>query len=404
MGQLLYSISLAVYRAGIHILSLFNPKAHAFMAGRRNIFDSLEEINPNGLPLCWMHCASLGEFEQGLPVLERFRKEFPDYKIIVSFFSPSGYEVQKNNPVADHVCYLPMDSRKNARKWARVIKPSLAIFVKYEFWHFYVKELHDNNVPLISVSSIFRPSQSFFKFYGGFNRQILQRFSHFFVQDTESSALLNHIGISQVSVSGDTRFDRVLTISQNPKELPLIDAFVSKEVFIAGSVWPEDMEVLIPFINAQSLQFIIAPHEIDDDFIDSIIKKVNRPCVRYSSGATGGDIMIIDNIGMLSSLYRYGKYAWIGGAFGKGLHNILEASVYGIPIFFGNRNYQKFREARILQEAGGAFPVASARELTGTFNEVNQNYAQVVSVNKRIVNEDLGATEKILNYCKLILK
>jgi 3-deoxy-D-manno-octulosonic-acid transferase len=406
MGQLFYSISLAVYRAGIHIFSLFNRKARSFLAGRKNIFEQLGNINPEGDPICWMHCASLGEFEQGRPILESFRREFPNYKIVVSFFSPSGYEVQKDTPLADHVCYLPLDSARNARQWVNILRPAIAIFVKYEFWHFYIEELYRNQIPLLSVSSIFRPTQSFFKFYGGFNRKMLRKISHFFVQDSESSMLLNSIGITDVTVSGDTRFDRVNEIRNQSITLPQIDDFVEKEVFIIGSAWPEDMKVLIPFINEQHMQFIIAPHEINEDFINSMMDQINRKCIRYSSGETTGDVMIIDNIGILSSIYRSAKYAWIGGGFGKGLHNILEASVYGIPIFFGNANFQKFREARLLVKRGGAFPISSTHELSEKFKEVSskESYDAIIEINQQVVQENLGATEKILKYCKLILK
>ena len=368
------------------------------------------EVNPNGDPLLWFHCASLGEFEQARPLLEKCRIRFPEHILLVTFFSPSGYEVRKNYKGADHVLYLPLDGKRNARKWIEFIKPTAALFIKYEFWNFYLKELEKRDIPSLSVSAIFRPDQSIFRPWGKFQRNMLNRITHFFVQDQQSQDLLNHIGINDVTVSGDTRFDRVYEISRSARHFPEIESFINeRETFMIGSAWPADMDVIIPFINEYDLAFIIAPHEIEKKFMDEIESDLERKCVRYTEWekrrSENFDVMIIDNIGMLAHLYKYGKYAWVGGGFGQGLHNILEAAVFGVPVFFGNKNYSKFREARDLINLGGGFAVGSYFEFKENFNNLNhdQNYQIAKEINTEYIQSQRGATKVIMDYLAKIL-
>lgn len=367
-------------------------------------------IRQDPQPKIWIHCASLGEFEQGRPVIEKLRSACPDHRIILTFFSPSGYNVRKNYQGADHVLYLPMDSAAHAKKWVHSISPSLAIFVKYEFWNFYIRELNRQSVPLLSISTIFRSDQIYFKSYGGFYREILKSVTHFFVQDASSARLLEGIGINEVTVAGDTRFDRVAEIRDARQEIQEAATFAgSNQVMVAGSVWPEDMEVLIPFINNHDLKFIIAPHEISDKFISRIEQEIEKECIRFSGwdpeNGLQADVLIIDNIGMLSSLYAYATYAWVGGAYGQGLHNILEAAVYGCPVFFGNKNYEKFREAKDLINLGGAAAIANYMDLREQFANFSDHDTYIIArqINMEYISSNRGATDKIVRYSKKLL-
>ena len=344
--------------------------------------------------------------------MEAFRKQHPSHKILLTFFSPSGYEVRKNYAGADYVFYLPWDTTHNAKRFVEITKPELVIFVKYEFWYFYSAELKRKSIPLISASCIFRPEQSFFKGYGSFFRSILKNFDHFFVQTSQSIELLKQIGINNSSLVGDTRFDRVHDITTNAVDIELAQQFKGDDkVFVVGSLWPEDLDVLAPFINENKklLKFIIAPHEISEKFLSEIEVSISVKSIRYSKAGqhlNSYDVLIIDNVGMLSSLYRYGEFAYVGGAFGKGLHNILEAACYGVPIFFGNKNYQKFQEAHELIMRGGAFSVADYSELKTTYEMMisrPENFLLACEVTKSYVNENLGATEKIIKYCNNLL-
>lgn len=395
------------------IAALFNEKAKAFTAGRKNLFENLAQaIRQNKAPLVWVHCASLGEFEQGRPIIEKLKAEFPQYKILLTFFSPSGYEVQKDYEKADFVFYLPLDTSSNAWRFISITKPTLAIFVKYEFWYHFCHELRNQGINLISVSSIFREDQLFFQSYGDFYRSILFTFSHLFVQNNESISLLKSIGVTHCSRVGDTRFDRVYEIVSQGADIPIAQEFKGTEkVFIIGSCWPDDMDVLIPFINvnAHQLKFIIAPHEISENFLTEIEGATQAKCLRFSQ-ATGKNpcdyrVLIIDNVGMLSRLYRYGDYAFVGGGYSKGLHNILEAACYGVPIFFGNRQYQKYEEAVQLIKRGGAFEVDDYPDLKAKFELLNipHNFQLACEVTKQYVAENLGASERIMKYCRTIL-
>ena len=380
--------------------------------GRKNLWPELEaKLQGNSAPVVWFHCASLGEFEQGRPVMEAFAKQYPDYKIALSFFSPSGYEVRKNYAGAHYIFYLPKDSVANARKLVALLKPKLAVFVKYEFWHYFTQELKTNNVPVISISSIFREGQLFFKPYGGFYRNILRNFSWFFTQNAHSENLLKSIGIPNVSVAGDTRFDRVLQTASGVKQIPEVENFkAGKEVFMIGSSWPEDMQVLVPFIKKHQaeLKFIIAPHEMHETEIVKLSSEFAGTAIRFSEAANRNlssySVLIIDNIGMLSSLYGYGSYAFIGGAFGKGLHNTLEAAVFGLPLFFGPK-YQKFQEAKDLVSLQTAFPVNNLSELETVFENVKKPETKnaIADRQKTYIQEQAGATQKIMNWISATL-
>ena len=411
--SLFYSFVILLLRIGIRLASLFNPKARAFVHGRKMLFKQLyDSFNKNITPVVWFHCASLGEFEQGRPIIELLKKEYPNHKILLTFFSPSGYEIRKNYALADFVFYLPWDTASHARKFIGITKPVLAIFVKYEFWLHFAKEIHKKNIPLLSISSIFRPNQIFFQRYGKFFRSILKNFSHFFVQNDESVRLLKSIGIQECTRAGDTRFDRVMTISHQEISLQTIECFKNNvQTWVIGSCWPEDLDVLLPYINESEgkLKFIIAPHEISETVLSDIERGLEVRSVRYSKAAENqGDytVLLIDNIGMLSKLYRFGEFAFVGGAFGKGLHNILEAACYGIPVFFGNKNYEKFQEAKDLMMRGGAFEVADYADFKKKYELLMsrpENYLLACEVTTQYVQENLGATEVIMQYCRKLL-
>jgi len=393
----------------------FHPKARLFVNGRKKIFSHLAaSLQGNTHPLIWVHCASLGEFEQGRPIMEAFKRLNPDNKILLTFFSPSGYEVRKNYAGADYIFYLPWDLPGNAKKFIAIAKPSLAIFIKYEFWYHYTTELKKKSIPLISASCIFRPEQSFFKSYGSFFRRILKNFNHFFVQTPESMQLLNSIGITNTTLAGDTRFDRVYEITQKAEAIDIAKRFKDTDkLFVIGSLWPEDLDVLGPFIDEHKdkLKFIIAAHEVEESFLHVIEKNINAKSIRFSKTGDVADLnsytaLIIDNVGMLSRLYRYGEFAFVGGAYGKGLHNILEAACYGMPVFFGNNNYEKFQEANELIMRGGAFAIADYAELKSTYELMvtrPENYLLACEVTQAYVKENLGATDKIMTYCTKLL-
>jgi 3-deoxy-D-manno-octulosonic-acid transferase len=390
------------------VASIFNPKARLLIQGQHKLIQKISSaFATNSSPIIWIHCASLGEFEQGRPVLEALRKLYSSHKILLTFFSPSGYEVRKKYNQADWVFYLPWDTSKNASQFIETVNPVLSIFVKYEFWHYYSLELKKRNLPLISISTIFRKDQVFFKPYGNFYRGILEKFTHFFVQNDNSLKLLESIGIKSATLAGDTRFDRVKSLVEQGIEIELAKRFkADQKTFVIGSCWPEDLTVLIPFINkrSSSLKFIIAPHEITESVIANIEKDLTVSSVRFSQANNrleDASVLIIDNIGMLSQLYRYGEFAYVGGAFGKGLHNILEPACYGIPIFFGNKSYKKFQEAVDLTNLGGAFIVNDFQDLSSKYEMANtpQTFLLACQVTQQYVEDHLGATKKIVDYC-----
>ena len=399
---LLYTIGIRFYGLIISIFSLFNHKAKLFISGRKDIFNQIAgKINPSEKHI-WFHFASLGEFEQGRPVLEKLKNQFPTKKIVVTFFSPSGYEIRKNYALAD-VFYLPLDTPGNAKRFIKSINPEMAIFTKYEFWHFYFKALKENNIPLYIISGIFREKQTFFKWYGNFYRNIIKNVTYFFVQNEESERLLKSIGLNNVTISGDTRFDRVYENAQAPKKLTEIEAFIGNNpAIICGSTWPEDEKLLSTLPKKYpNWKFIIAPHEIDENHIDSIEKQFTENSVRFSvlnatnkTPNTTFQTLIIDNIGMLSSLYQYGKLAYIGGGFGAGIHNTLEAAAFGLPVIFGPK-YQKFQEAKDLISLNAAKSIASVDELIQAFQYFKEN-TSASATSKNYVADQKGATEIIL--------
>lgn len=405
---ILYNIGIFAYHSSIFIASFFHKKAKSWIAGRKNIFEKLEAAIPGNENLVWVHCASLGEFEQGRPIIEKIKNRKPDVKILLTFFSPSGYEIRKDYSGADYIFYLPIDTLENARRFINITKPRIAIFVKYEFWYHYLNQLHKNNIPTYIASAIFRKEQHFFKWYGDWWRSILKNITHIFVQNQRSLELLKSINLSNISLSGDTRFDRVIEISQQKKSIPPIEQFKNNHlVLIAGSTWPEDEAMLIEFINSNEkpMKFIIAPHEIEEAKIERLEKSFStKNCIRFSKAGKEtlkeAQVLIIDNIGMLSSLYQYAEIAYIGGGFGKGIHNILEAAVYGMPVIFGP-NYHKFNEAVDLIERGGAFSIGNDEELRSKIDlMLFNNYTLKIAaeITKNYVREQQGATEKTLDF------
>ena len=359
-----YNIVIYLYLLGVAIYSLFNEKVRKMWRGERSAFRVLrEKVDPNA-KYVWFHAASLGEFEQGRPLMEQLRRERPDLKILLTFFSPSGYEVRKNYEGADIVCYLPLDTITNARRFLRTVRPVMAFFIKYEFWYNYLHILKHRGVPVYSVSSIFRPNQVFFKWYGWQYSRVLHCFTHFFVQNEQSRELLGQIGITEVSIAGDTRFDRVLHIKEQAKQLPVVEQFVDEapQVFVAGSSWPPDEEIFIRYFREHpEWKLIIAPHVIDDSHLQQIEKQLEgRRVVRYpkaSAGIADAEVLIIDCFGLLSSIYHYGCVAYVGGGFGVSIHNTVEAAVWGVPVIFGPNN-QKFQEAQELKACGGGLEIS----------------------------------------------
>lgn len=408
----LYNIAIQLYSLIIRIFSTFNTKASLFINGRRNIFAKIAtKIDPD-VPHIWFHFASLGEFEQGRPVLELLKAQCPNKRIIITFFSPSGYEIRKNYPLASGIFYLPLDTSVNAQKIIKAFNPELAIFTKYEYWYHYFRELHNNKIPLLIISGIFRPDQIFFKPYGLLHRKMLSYVSHFFVQNEESIALLKNIHIENATLSGDTRFDRVAENAAAPKRLSVIEEFCgTARVLIAGSTWPEDEQLIAALSGMQpDWKFIIAPHEIGTGHIREI-EKLFPQGITYTAFATedqsstNHQVLIIDNIGMLSSLYAYAHLAYIGGGFGAGIHNTLEAAAFGIPVIFGPK-YDKFQEARDLIALGAAKSISNLNELETAFSTLStlSTLSMVPGTNeagliaKKYVLSKTGSTDQIVKY------
>ncbi len=401
----LYRFSIRIYQFGVWLASFFNPKAKLWIEGRRT--QKLVTLNES----IWFHFASLGEFEQGRPVLEKLRNENPSVKTVVTFFSPSGYEIRKNTSLADYVYYLPLDTRLNALDFISTINPKIAVFTKYEYWYFMMAELYQREIPLYMISAIFRPQQIFFRSYGSFYRNMLLLTHHFFVQDEVSKQLLAEINIKNVTVSGDTRFDRVWENAQTAEPLAAIAAFKNgHKIFIAGSTWPPDEELIVNIVPLYpDWKFIIAPHEISKEKISSLLQKlpvekticyseiVSDPCILQQK-----QVLVIDNIGLLSRLYQYGNIAYIGGGFGVGIHNTLEAAAFGLPVIFGP-NYQKFNEAVDLIRLNAGFSVVNEASLESIVAQLikNEGFYQQASTNaKNYTRQNTGATNKIMNYIR----
>lgn len=441
MGVFAYNIFLFLFRVGIRIASLFNPKARLWIRGRKNIFTRLEQAFAHRPRVIWVHCASLGEFEQGRPLVEALKQAYPEHELLLTFFSPSGYENRKNYKGADHIFYLPADGPAPARRFIETVNPSLVVFVKYEFWYYYLKKIKYRQMPLILVSALFWKKMSFFKWYGSLQRKMLTRFDHLFVQDPESSRLLSAIGLGdRITISGDTRFDRVAAIAALSSPIPQVEKFIgnSKHIIVAGSTWQPDEELLAQLLVSlgSDWKLILAPHEIDPRHLEQV-ETVFPQAVRFtqlddgtdsgqSSGQSGeassgngsdsgnsigngigsgignsnSNVLLIDNIGMLSRLYQYAYVSYIGGGFGKGIHNTLEAAVYGRPVFFGPE-FRKFREAKELIRAGAAFTINDAAGMEKQLRVFGQDPASWKQSAQRAgdyVQQNRGATEKILGY------
>ena len=394
------------YLLGVAIYSRFNEKVRKMWRGEREAFRVLKEKVDPEAKYVWFHAASLGEFEQGRPLMERLRQEHPEYKILLTFFSPSGYEVRKNYEGADIICYLPLDTPVNAIRFLRLVRPVMAFFIKYEFWYNYLHILKHRHVPVYSVSSIFRPDQVFFKWYGRQYGRVLNCFTHFFVQNEVSKQLLEKIHITEVSVVGDTRFDRVLQIKEAAKQLSVVEAFKQDyKVFVAGSSWPPDEEIFIRYFNEhKDWKLIIAPHVIGEDHLTQIESLLEgRKVVRYKDATEeqvkDADVLIINCFGLLSSIYHYGDIAYVGGGFGVGIHNVLEAAVWDVPVFFGPNN-QKFQEAQGLKAAGGGFDFKTYEEFAARMDRFLTDADERKTAGDaagKFVQSLAGATEKVLS-------
>ncbi len=402
----IYSFVIWVYHMLIRCAAPFHGKARLYIRGRKGWERQLrEKVDSEGRYL-WFHCASLGEFEQGRPVIEDLHEHYPHYKIALTFFSPSGYEVRKNYALADYVGYLPADNPVNASLFLDILRPEAAFFVKYEFWYFYISQLRKRSIPLYLVSGIFRKEQPFFSPmpWGKWFRELLGSFTRLFVQDEASARLLSSAGINQFTITGDTRFDRVAAIANSSQSLPVVDKFSEgKPVLVAGSTWKPDEELIVPFLNSHpGWKFIVVPHEVSDANINRLTSMLKKRWVLWSriteEDAALYEVLIVDKVGLLSSLYKYGTYAYIGGGFGVGIHNILEAATFGMPIFFGP-NYQKFREACRLIDLGAAFPVTSTGSFTAQLSRLAENpelLNKCSEIAKNYVKNNGGATRKIL--------
>ena len=420
---MIYNIVIYFVLCGIAIASLFNEKVRKMWRGEREAFKILKQkVDPNAKYI-WFHAASLGEFEQGRPLMERIRKDYPQYKILLTFYSPSGYEVRKNYEGADIICYMPVDTRLNAIRFLRLVRPVMAFFIKYEFWSNFLHILKHRNIPTYSVSSIFREDQVFFKWYGRSYAGVLKCFTRFFVQNEESKRLLEGIGITAVDVVGDTRFDRVLQIKEAAKQLPICEAFRTGvassqsadvphhdfKVFVAGSSWPPDENIFIPFFNEhKDWRLLIAPHVIAEEHLKLILSLIKgKKVVRYTQTtpdeAAEADVLIIDCFGLLSSMYNYGDVAYIGGGFGVGIHNTLEAAVWNMPVIFGPNN-KKFQEAQGLLKSDGGFEINTYEDFSGLMSSLMNDEAFLKQAGDKagaFVAHLAGATDKVLASVKL---
>ena len=395
----------------VKLAALFgHKKAERLIEGHRDIFSSLEKGIKEGNNYVWFHASSLGEFEQGRPLIEKFRATHPEYRVVLTFFSPSGYRSARNYQQADVVCYLPFDTPANVRRFLDIVNPKMVFFVKYEFWLNYLSALKKRNIPTYIVSSIFRKEQVFFRWWGGFYRKALHCFTHLFVQNESSKELLASIGVKNVTVVGDTRFDRVAKIAEQAHLLPLVASFVEdgKKIFIAGSSWGPDEDVYIPYFNrTPGWKLIIASHEVNEERIKQIEEQVRGLCVRYTQATIeevrSAKCLIIDCFGLLSSIYRYGTVAYVGGGFGVGIHNVLEAAVYGIPVFFGPNNY-KFQEAQQLKACGGGIEISSRAEFEEKIAAMDKDSSVIENAGDaagKYVSQNAGASARIFEVLGL---
>ena len=410
----MYSLAIYLYMFVVGIAAIFNKRARKLVKGHQSAFTHLKRMVQKDARYIWFHAASLGEFEQGRPLMERLRREHPEYKILLTFFSPSGYEVRKDWDGADIVCYLPFDTPTNVSMFFYYVKPEALYLIKYEFWQNYLRGCYKRHIPVYSVSSIFRPNQVFFRWYGrlaGYT-QVLDTITHFFVQNQQSKELLASLGhTDNVTIVGDTRFDRVLDIRNAAKPLPLVEKFAGVyNVFVAGSSWPPDEALFIPWFlsKGSDMKLIIAPHMIGEDHLRDIESRLTgRRVLRYSaateSNVVEADVLIIDCFGLLSSIYRYGQLAMVGGGFGAGIHNIPEAAVYGIPVLIGPNNHN-FREARYLLEAGACFEVHDADEFARTADHLladKEAYHTAAEAARHYIADNAGATDIIFHHAQV---
>lgn len=409
-----YNIGICLYALVVRIISPFHKKARKMIVGHKQTYKILrEQIDPSA-EYIWFHAASLGEFEQGRPIIEKIKKEHPKYKILLTFFSPSGYEVRKDYKEADVVCYLPFDKKRNVKKFLKLVQPKIAVFIKYEFWYNFVNQLHKKGISTYMVSAIFRPDQIFFKWYGYPMRRILQKYTQICVQDENSKNLLFELKQLNVTVCGDTRFDRVIDIKNQSKPLELLELFAKQrteneeKIFVAGSSWPKDEDIFTPYFNnSLEIRLIIAPHEINEAHLKYIESNLKRPSIRYSEATIDTienyDCVIIDCFGLLSSAYRYGDIAYVGGGFGVGIHNVIEAATHKIPVIFGP-NFKKFREAYELIENGGGYAINDQQSFTGLMDEFLQYEDTLIAAGEHAehyVLENGGAVDCVLKVMKL---
>ena len=408
---MLYALAIFLYKMAVLLVSPFHRKARLIVQGHRNTFRILREQVEPGARYVWFHAASLGEFEQGRPLMERFRSQHPEYKILLTFFSPSGYEVRKNYSGADIICYLPFDTPRNVVRFFRHVKPEMAFFIKYEFWMNYILGCKYHHIPFYSVSSIFRQNKVFFRWYGWNYAQVLKLVSHFFVQDEESARLLATRGIrDNVTVVGDTRFDRVLDICRQARPLPLVERFAAGVplVLVAGSSWAPDEDIIIPYFNSHpGMKLVLAPHVIGEDHLRQIEGKLRRPYLRYSQATeenvSQADCLIVDCFGLLSSIYRYGHFAYVGGGFGAGIHNVPEAAVYGIPVLFGPNN-KGFREAQDMLRMGGCFEITGQTLFNAVVDRITADdplRRARGATNKAYIESNAGAADEIFRVLGL---
>ena len=410
---ILYNLIAISTSAILKVLALANSKLSLFVKGRRESLPKIKQSIAKEDKVIWIHAASLGEYEQGLPVLEKLKLLYPHYKTLLTFFSPSGYEVKKNSNVADVICYLPLDTKSNVSAFLDIAHPDIAIFIKYEIWPNYLVALNERNTPTFLISAIFKKNQIFFKSYGGFMRKTLNNFTHIFVQNKKSHSLLNSIGFNKVTIAGDTRFDRVSEIVDQHNELNFMENFKQNQFcFIAGSTWPEDEHLIIDYINQCNypIKFVLAPHTMKSNHIQEIIQSIEKPVVSYTDlneniNLADYEVIIIDTIGLLTKIYSYAEIAYVGGGFATGLHNTLEPAVFGIPVIIGPK-FEGFAEAEELVQLGGVISINSSEELQhniDTFFSQQQKRQQTGQINTKFIKEKAGATQQILNALNSVL-
>jgi len=408
----IYNFAVQLSALFLELIALFHPKIKLFVRGRKGVLPYLIKNIAKEDRIIWIHTASLGEFEQGLPIIENLKKDYPTYKILVTFFSPSGYEVKKNTTAADMVTYLPMDTSKNVKKFLDIVDPKLVIFVKYEIWPNYLRALNKHKIPTILISALFKDDQIYFKSLGGFMRSALRNFTHIFVQDNKSIALLEGIGIRNTDISGDTRFDRVVEILQRDNHLKFMQAFKNDtQTVVAGSTWPEDEAILVPYINSVTspLKFVLAPHNIKLEHINKLRASIQKKTVLFSEieskNPADYEVLIVDTIGLLTKIYSYADISYVGGGFATGLHNTLEPAVYGVPVIIGP-NYKGFKEAEDLVNKGGILVVKSKMEFETIINKLSGDLkylSKTGTINSTYVSENKGASIQIMTYIRTLI-